>query len=228
MPRTAPQSASKIHSVTNCRASRSNAVLSASRIEVARIRRIQSQSGPDLGGVLLTRRKLKAFWHDADDGALQAIEVGFAADDVGIACKNALPRTIRNVRYHLCSRRIVRWRYQPPRNSGHAQRFQQSAAHVRCRYAHRLGLAGEIRTCSDPRVQRCPGMRVPTKVQEFWSGSPETAQTSVRKRRKFRANADQLPGMRVRQRLKENGIDHGEYAGGGSDPKHQAKHRRGE
>src|SRR5437016_1813119 len=56
---------------------------------IAWIRWIQSQSGPDLSGVLLARRKLKALRHYADDGAFQAIEVSFAADDVGITRENA-------------------------------------------------------------------------------------------------------------------------------------------
>src|ERR1700751_2474381 len=69
-------------------------------------------------------------------------------------------------------------------------------------------------------------MRIPAQVEEFRSGSPETMQPSVRNRVEFRVHADKLLGMRVRKRLQENGIDHGEYAGGGSDPQHQAKHRR--
>ena len=119
-----------------------------------------------LGWVLLTRRKLKAFWHDADDGALQAIEVGFAADDVGIACKNALPRTIRNVRYHLCSRRIVRWRYPPPRNWGHAQRFQQRKGrlHHGRRAAHIAVCAPQITGEPLNHIRDQSGLAVPAVV----------------------------------------------------------------
>src|ERR1700694_3738099 len=69
-------------------------------------------------------------------------------------------------------------------------------------------------------------MGVPAQTQKFRSGSPESVQTAVRKRRKLGVNADKLLGMRVRQRLKEYGVHHREYPGRGSDPKHQAQHRR--
>jgi hypothetical protein len=69
-------------------------------------------------------------------------------------------------------------------------------------------------------------MRVPAQIQEFRPGSPESVQTSIRKCGKFRVRADELFGMRVGQRLKEYGIDYREYSSGGSDPQHQAQHRR--
>src|SRR5690349_20346828 len=71
-------------------------------------------------------------------------------------------------------------------------------------------------------------MRIPAQIEEFRAGSPETMQASVGKRRKFGVDADKLLGMRIRKRLQKNGIDYCEYAGGGSDPVHQAKHRRGD
>src|ERR1700686_4319933 len=69
-------------------------------------------------------------------------------------------------------------------------------------------------------------MRIPAQIQKFRSGSPESVQTAVGKRRKLGVNADKLLGMRVRQRLKEYGVHHREYPGRGSDPEHQAQHRR--
>jgi len=54
---------------------------------IARIRGIQSQRGPDLCWLLFARRKLEALRHYADDGAFQAIEVGFPAADFGITRK---------------------------------------------------------------------------------------------------------------------------------------------
>src|SRR5205814_9612358 len=79
----------------------------------SRIGRIESHGRPDLPRFLLTRWKLKAFRHDADDDALQAVEVGLAADDVGITRKGALPSAIGNVCHDLSSRRIVGWRNHP-------------------------------------------------------------------------------------------------------------------
>src|SRR5713226_5962464 len=68
-------------------------------------------------------------------------------------------------------------------------------------------------------------MRISPQVEEFRTRSPESVQSSVWKRRKFRVDADKLLGMRVRQRLKEHGVDHREYPRRGSDPQHQAQHR---
>src|SRR5229473_6307259 len=69
-------------------------------------------------------------------------------------------------------------------------------------------------------------MRIPAQIQKFRSRSPESVQTAVRERRKLGVNADKLLGMRVRQRLKEYGVHYREYPGRGSDPEHQAQHRR--
>src|SRR5438309_1216525 len=69
-------------------------------------------------------------------------------------------------------------------------------------------------------------MRIPAQIQKFRSGSPESVQTAVGKRRKLGVNADKLRGMRVRQWLKEYGVHHREYSGRGPDPEHQAQHRR--
>src|SRR5260370_12263266 len=52
----------------------------------------------------------------------------FAADDVGITRKNALPGAIGNVSHHRRSGQIVRLGYQSSRNRGHCKCFQQSAA----------------------------------------------------------------------------------------------------
>ena len=187
---------------------------------IARIRRIQSQGGPDLRRFLFARCKLKALGHDADDDAFQAIEVRLTANDVGIPCKNALPGAIGNISNHLRSGDIVALRYQPPGDRGYAKCFQQSAAQICRRNANRLRFPGEIRTSGDPRVQRRPGMRIPAQIQEFRSGSPETVETAVWKRRELGIDADKLLRMRVRQRLKEHGVHHREYAGRGANPKH--------
>src|SRR5467141_3977475 len=69
-------------------------------------------------------------------------------------------------------------------------------------------------------------MRIPAQIQKFRSRSPESVQTAVRKRRKLGVNTNKLFGMRVRQRLKEYGVHYREYARRGSDPEHQAQHRR--
>src|SRR5258708_26655321 len=69
-------------------------------------------------------------------------------------------------------------------------------------------------------------MAIAAQIQKFRPGSPESVQTAVRKRRKLGVNADKLLGMRVRQRVKEYGVHNREYPGRGSDPEHQAQHRR--
>src|SRR5882762_755916 len=62
-------------------------------------------------------------------------------------------------------------------------------------------------------------------LHRFRSGSPESMQAPVGESGKFRVDADELFGMHVRQRLKENGVDHRKDSGGGSDAEHQAQHR---
>src|SRR6266480_4071725 len=69
-------------------------------------------------------------------------------------------------------------------------------------------------------------MRIPAQIQKFRSRSPESVQTAIRERRKLGVNADKLLGMRVRQWLKEYRVHYREYPGRGSDPEHQAQHRR--
>jgi len=189
---------------------------------VARIRGIQSQCGPDLGRLLLTRWKLKAFRHDADDDALQAVEVRLTAHDLGITCKSALPGAIGNVCDNLSSGDIIGLRNEPPGNRRYGKRFQQSAAHVCRGNAHGLRFSSEIRAAGNPRIERRPGMCIPVQIQEFRSGSPKSVQAAVWKRRKLGVHADELLGMRVRKRMEEDGINYSEYPGGGSNPKHQA------
>src|SRR5438309_3378055 len=70
-------------------------------------------------------------------------------------------------------------------------------------------------------------MRIAAQIQEFRSRSPKSVQTAIRKRRKLSVHADEPLGMRVRERMEENGVDHSKYPGGGSNPEHQAEYGRG-
>src|SRR5882672_10821475 len=70
-------------------------------------------------------------------------------------------------------------------------------------------------------------MGIPSKIQKFRPGSPEAVQSAIRERGKVRVDSNELLGVRVRQRLQEYGIHDRENPGRGSNPEHQAQHRRG-
>src|SRR5712672_929612 len=69
-------------------------------------------------------------------------------------------------------------------------------------------------------------MGIAAQIQEFGTGSPEPMQTTVGKGWKLGVNANELFGMRIGKRLKQDGIDHRENSSGGSDPEHQTEHCR--
>src|SRR5204862_6522099 len=69
-------------------------------------------------------------------------------------------------------------------------------------------------------------MCIAAQIQKFRSGSPKSVQPAIRKRGKLSVHANELLRMRVRERGKEDSVDHREYPSGGSNPKHQAEHGR--
>src|SRR5690348_12570203 len=69
-------------------------------------------------------------------------------------------------------------------------------------------------------------MCIAAQLQEFRSGSPKPVQAAIWKRRKLGVHAYELFGMRVWERVEEDGIDHREYPCRCANSEHQAEHGR--
>ncbi len=65
------------------------------------------------------------------------------------------------------------------------------------------------------------------QIEEFGWGDPEVAESAVGEVGEFGEDADQAVGMGVGELAEEDGVDHAEDGGGGSDAKYQAEHGGG-
>ncbi len=181
---------------------------------------------PHLRRIALSRRKLKTRRHHANNRRLLPIEHRLVPEDVRIAAKHRLPRTIRNIRHQRRARRIIRRGDQPPHHRRNSQRLQQRAAHIRCRHAYRLRLASQVGPLYTPRIQRRPRIRVLLQIKKFRRRSPEPRQPTIRKSRELCINAHQLFWMGIGKWPQQNRVHHSENASGCSDAQHKAEHRR--